>query len=505
MQQAKRKQQARTALGASAAVAVVALTAAALAGSTPPSLLPQAWRAVQQQAAAVHMPKVQLPALSLPKLSLPKLNLPKLELPKVHLPALPHLKASVVCWGDGSQEQRSIAAEAGIRCREWRPCPPAGVCTATDHSQQKLISQACIAGELQECCYPFHVDLKSKDGCVLSKAVAAEVAYELKMLRQDGVKHRCEGATLPVITTLDKSQYIADSATGITATSDDADSAYSSSGSSSGQQLSGVRALLRAGMLKDKFVPLEGSDGTSFTLSEREMARLSLPLGCTLRFVCTAVLELERRACVQTAAGFLGRTAQLLEVSGWCLCTLSCIPSGGALEAQQVLQVCTHSYSAHYSIRLTASHACNGVHCTGALAKAVVDGSCSQQDVLLVLHTLEIHPAQIHDVAMRHLLHNARSRPGVAVPEPHIQAYARDHTELVGVKKGSWGHTAAFDAAWTKIESKLQKEKRMRVEHANYKGQRNVRCWRWMSDDAADSIIPALELEEKPKMWLLTV
>jgi hypothetical protein len=30
----------------------------------------------------------------------------------------------------------------------------------------------------------------------------------------------------------------------------------------------------------------------------------------------------------------------------------------------------------------------------------------------------------------------------------------------------------------------------MRVEHANYKGQRNVRCWRWMSDDAADSIIP---------------
>jgi hypothetical protein len=141
----------------------------------------------------------------------------------------------------------------------------------------------CIAGELQECSYPFHVDHKSKDGCVLSKAVAAEVAYELKMLRQDGVKHRCEGATLPVITTLDKSQYIADSATAITATSDDADSAYSSSGSSSGQQLSGVRALLRAGMLKDKFVPLEGSDGTSFTLSEREMARLSLPLSCTLR------------------------------------------------------------------------------------------------------------------------------------------------------------------------------------------------------------------------------
>jgi hypothetical protein len=37
-----------------------------------------------------------------------------------------------------------------------------------------------------------------------------------------------------------------------------------------------------------------------------------------------------------------------------------------------------------------------------------------------------------------------------------LQAYARDHTELVGVKKGSWGHTAAFDAAWTKIESKVR-------------------------------------------------
>jgi hypothetical protein len=143
----------------------------------------------------------------------------------------------------------------------------------------------CLAGELQECSYPFHVDLKSKDGCVLSKAVAAEVAYELKMLRQDGVAHRCEGAPKPMITTLDKSQYIADSATA-TANSVDAGSAASSDTSSSGSssgQLSGVRALLRAGMLKDKFVPLEGSDGTSFTLSEREMSRLSLPLGCTLR------------------------------------------------------------------------------------------------------------------------------------------------------------------------------------------------------------------------------
>jgi hypothetical protein len=38
----------------------------------------------------------------------------------------------------------------------------------------------------------------------------------------------------------------------------------------------------------------------------------------------------------------------------------------------------------------------------------------------------------------------------------YLQAYARDHTELVGVKKGSWGHTAAFEAAWNKMESEVR-------------------------------------------------
>jgi hypothetical protein len=112
--------------------------------------------------------------------------------------------------------------------------------------------------------------------------VAAEVAYELKMLREDGVKHICEGAPRPMITALDRSQYITDS----TDTADDDDTisdASSATGSGSSRKVSSVPALLRAGMLKDKFEPIEGSDGTSFTLSERELFRLSLPLGCTLR------------------------------------------------------------------------------------------------------------------------------------------------------------------------------------------------------------------------------
>jgi hypothetical protein len=87
--------------------------------------------------------------------------------------------------------------------------------------------------------------------------------------------------------------------------------------------------------------------------------------------------------CAHYLQGFLGSTAQLLEVLSWCLCAFSCVSAGGKLEAQQVLQVCTHSCTALYSIKHTTSHACSGVHCTSALTRAVARSSYSQQNVCL--------------------------------------------------------------------------------------------------------------------------
>jgi hypothetical protein len=39
-----------------------------------------------------------------------------------------------------------------------------------------------------------------------------------------------------------------------------------------------------------------------------------------------------------------------------------------------------------------------------------------------------------------------------------------------------------------------QDERRVRVVHANVKGQHNVPCWRWVSDDAEDCIIPVSDI-----------